>query len=335
MAQQYVYTMHRLTQGVPARPGGARGRLALLPPRGEDRRARLQRRRQVDAAADHGRARHRVPRRRAARARRDGRAARAGARSSTRPRTCAATSRTAWPRRARCSTASTSSSTNYSDETADEFARLQEQIDAVDGWNLDTHARDRDGRAAPAAAATPTSRSSRAASAAASRCAGCCCASPTCCCSTSPPTTSTPSRWRGWSATCRTTRARSSRSPTTATSSTTSPAGSSSSTAARGIPFKGNYSGWLEQKQARLAQEEKQESARRRTIDQELEWVRMNAERAPQQAQGAPEQLRARCSPRTATSSSTRSRSTSRPARGWATSWSRPRACARATATGC
>src|SRR4051794_7206963 len=43
-----------------------------------------------------------------------------------------------------------------------------------------------------------------------------------------------------------------------------------------GIPFKGNYSSWLEQKQARLAVEEKQESARRRTIERELEWVRTN-----------------------------------------------------------
>jgi ATP-binding cassette ChvD family protein len=44
----------------------------------------------------------------------------------------------------------------------------------------------------------------------------------------------------------------------------------------RGIPFQGNYSSWLEQKQARLAQEEKQESARRRTLARELEWVRMS-----------------------------------------------------------
>ncbi len=43
----------------------------------------------------------------------------------------------------------------------------------------------------------------------------------------------------------------------------------------RGIPYQGNYSGWLEQKQARLATEEKQESARRRTLARELEWVRM------------------------------------------------------------
>jgi ATP-binding cassette ChvD family protein len=44
----------------------------------------------------------------------------------------------------------------------------------------------------------------------------------------------------------------------------------------RGLPFQGNYSSWLEQKQARLAAEEKQESARRRTLARELEWVRMS-----------------------------------------------------------
>jgi ATP-binding cassette ChvD family protein len=43
-----------------------------------------------------------------------------------------------------------------------------------------------------------------------------------------------------------------------------------------GIPFKGNYSSWLEQKQQRLAVEEKQESKRQRTLQRELEWVRMN-----------------------------------------------------------
>ncbi|MCB2205871.1 energy-dependent translational throttle protein EttA [bacterium] len=43
-----------------------------------------------------------------------------------------------------------------------------------------------------------------------------------------------------------------------------------------GIPFKGNYSAWLEQKQARLATEEKQESKRQRALAEELEWVRMN-----------------------------------------------------------
>ncbi len=42
-----------------------------------------------------------------------------------------------------------------------------------------------------------------------------------------------------------------------------------------GIPWKGNYSSWLEQKALRLAQEEKQESKRRKTLERELEWVRM------------------------------------------------------------
>jgi sulfate-transporting ATPase len=42
----------------------------------------------------------------------------------------------------------------------------------------------------------------------------------------------------------------------------------------RGIPYEGNYSGWLEQKGARLAHEEKTESARQRALKQELEWVR-------------------------------------------------------------
>ncbi|HZJ74823.1 MAG TPA: energy-dependent translational throttle protein EttA [Perlabentimonas sp.] len=43
-----------------------------------------------------------------------------------------------------------------------------------------------------------------------------------------------------------------------------------------GIPWKGNYTSWLEQKSNRLAQEEKQESKRKRTLDRELEWVRMS-----------------------------------------------------------
>lgn len=42
-----------------------------------------------------------------------------------------------------------------------------------------------------------------------------------------------------------------------------------------GIPWKGNYTSWLEQKSTRLAQEEKQESKRRKTLERELEWVRM------------------------------------------------------------
>jgi len=44
----------------------------------------------------------------------------------------------------------------------------------------------------------------------------------------------------------------------------------------RGIPWKGNYSSWLEQKEQRLAQEEKAESAKRRTLQRELEWIHMS-----------------------------------------------------------
>ncbi|MDO7698706.1 MAG: energy-dependent translational throttle protein EttA [Schleiferiaceae bacterium] len=43
-----------------------------------------------------------------------------------------------------------------------------------------------------------------------------------------------------------------------------------------GIPYKGNYTSWLDQKTKRMAQEEKQVSKRRRTLEKELEWVRMN-----------------------------------------------------------
>ncbi|GAB3121795.1 energy-dependent translational throttle protein EttA [Novispirillum itersonii] len=44
----------------------------------------------------------------------------------------------------------------------------------------------------------------------------------------------------------------------------------------RGIPYEGNYSSWLEQKQKRLEQEQREEAARQRTITQELEWIRSN-----------------------------------------------------------
>jgi len=44
----------------------------------------------------------------------------------------------------------------------------------------------------------------------------------------------------------------------------------------QGIPYEGNYTSWLEQKQARLAKEEKAESKRRKTLEHELEWIRMS-----------------------------------------------------------
>ena len=101
----------------------------------------------------------------------------------------------------------------------------------------------------------------------------------------------------------------------------------------RGLPFKGNYSSWLEQKQERLAHEDRRESARRRTIARELEWVRSSPRRgaAPRRAPGST--ATRPCWPRSARSSSTRCRSTSPPARGSAAWWWRPTTCARASAT--
>ena len=165
---------------------------------------------------------------------------------------------------------------NYSDETADEFARLQEKIDAADAWNLDSQLdQAMDALRLPPADAEVSQAVRRRAPPrralpAAAR------ARPTCCCSTSPPTTSTPSRsaWlerhledykgtvvavthdryfldnvAGWILEL---------------------------DRGHGLPFRGNYSSWLEQKQERLAQEERQESSRQRTIAAELEWVRTN-----------------------------------------------------------
>ena len=161
------------------------------------------------------------------------------------------------------------------DKLLAEQAELQDQIDAVNGWDLDRQLEIAMDALRLAARPTPTSRRSPVVSGAGSRCAGCCCRSPTCCCSTSRRTTSTPSRSRGSSATCRSTTAPSSRSRTTATSSTTSRAGSSSSTAGTASRGKATTRRWLEQKEQRLAQEEKVDETRRRTLARELEWIRM------------------------------------------------------------
>ena len=63
-----------------------------------------------------------------------------------------------------------------------------------------------------------------------------------------------------------------------------------------GIPWEGNYSSWLEQKQQRLAQEEKAEPARQRTLERELEWVRMAPRARRPRARRACRPTR-RCSP--------------------------------------
>ena len=160
--------------GPPSRQEGARGHLAQLPAGGQDRRARAQRLGQVHAAADHGRAA--TPTFAATPSSR--RAPRSGCSSrslsSTRPRTWRATSRTACGELRALLDRFNELAADYSDETADEFARLQDAIDAADAWNLDTHARDRHGRAASAARRRRRRRTCPAASAAAWRCAACC-----------------------------------------------------------------------------------------------------------------------------------------------------------------
>jgi sulfate-transporting ATPase len=167
-------------------------------------------------------------------------------------------------------------SMNYSDETADEFSRVQEQIDAVDGWNLDTTVEyAMDALRCPPADADVTTLSGGE---------------------------------RRRVAMCRLLL----RQPDLLLLDEPTNHLDAESVAwleqhlqdykgtvvaithdryfldnvagwileldrGRGIPYQGNYSGWLEQKLVRLRQEERQESSRQRTIAQELEWVRMNA----------------------------------------------------------
>ena len=104
----------------------------------------------------------------------------------------------------------------------------------------------------------------------------------------------------------------------------------------RGYPFEGNYSGWLEQKQARLEAEERRTRPRRRTLERELEWVRMSPK--ARQAKGkarlsAYEKLRAEAEE--AERGPDKLEISSPPAPASATSSSRPTTSPRPTATGC
>ena len=135
------------------------------------------------------------------------------------------------------------------------------------------------------------STSSPAASGAASRSASCCSSSPTCCSSTSRPTTSTPRRSAWLEGHLRTY-------PGAILIVTHDRYFLDNVTGwileldrGRGIPYEGNYSSWLEQKQKRLAQEGREEEARQRTIEREREWVvrlaRRRARRSPRRASSA------------------------------------------------
>jgi sulfate-transporting ATPase len=91
-----------------------------------------------------------------------------------------------------------------------------------------------------------------------------------------------------------------------------------------GIPWKGNYSSWLDQKRKRLAQEEKAESNRQRTLARELEWVQMSP-KARQAKSKARVKAYETCWPLATTSASTPPSWSSRSRVGSATRWSRPR----------
>ena len=167
-------------------------------------------------------------------------------------------------------------SMNYSDETADEFGRVQEQIDAVDGWNLDTTleiAMDAL-RCPPPDADVTTLRGGECRRVALCRLL-----------LRQPdlllldePTNHLDAESVAWLEQ----HLRDYRGTVVAITHDRYFLDNVAGwilelDRGRGIPYQGNYSGWLEQKRARLESEARQDTARRRTIDQELEWVRLNA----------------------------------------------------------
>jgi energy-dependent translational throttle protein EttA len=167
-------------------------------------------------------------------------------------------------------------SMNYSDETADEFARVQEQIDAVDGWNLDTTLE----IAMDALRTPPGDADITTLSGGEKRRVALCrllLRQPDLLL-LDEPTNHLDAESVAW-------LERHLQDYRGTVVAITHDRYFLDNVAGwileldrgRGIPYEGNYSGWLEQKRARLQQESKQESARKRTIEHELEWVRLNA----------------------------------------------------------
>ena len=167
-------------------------------------------------------------------------------------------------------------STNYSDETADEFARLQEQIDAVDGWNLDTTLE----IAMDALRLPPSDADVSKLSGGEKRRVALCrllLQKPDLLL-LDEPTNHLDAESVAW-------LEQHLADYTGTVVAVTHDRYFLDNVAGwileldrgKGLPFEGNYSGWLEQKQKRLAQEEREESARQKTIAQELDWVRLNA----------------------------------------------------------
>jgi ATP-binding cassette ChvD family protein len=167
-------------------------------------------------------------------------------------------------------------SMNYSDETADEFSRVQERIDAVDGWNLDTTveiAMDALRCPPPDAEVSKLSGGER-------RCVALCrlLLSQPDLLLLDEPTNHLDAESVAWLEQHLHDYAGTVVAVTHDRYFLDNVAGwILELDRGRGIPYQGNYTGWLEQKRARLAQEARQETARQRTIDQELAWVRLNA----------------------------------------------------------
>jgi ABC-type uncharacterized transport system YnjBCD ATPase subunit len=275
MAHQYIFQMYRLSKVYPPDKTVLNDiTLAFLPGR-QDRRARLQRRGQVDGPAHHGRAS--TPRSAATRSSLRARPSACSSRSpiSTRARTCAGNVEDGVAETRALLDRFNELAANYSDETADEFAAAQARIDAPTHGTSTPTSSTRWTRCA-CRRPTPTSRGSPAASAAASRSAGCCSARPDLLL-LDEPTNHLDAESVAW-------LERHLADYKGTVVAVTHDRYFLDNVAgwileldrSRGIPYEGNYSSWLEQKQKRLAQEEKTEKARQRTIAAELDWVRQN-----------------------------------------------------------
>ena len=261
-------------QGHPAGQGDPEGHLAVVLPRRQDRRARRERRRQVDAAAHHGRRRQGLRRRGVPGRGHAHRLPAAGAAARPDEERAASTSRRRSPRSGRSSSATRRSrrTTRTTPPTSSRGSRTRSTPRTC--GSSTSRSRSRWTRCA-CRRATPTSRRSRAASSAASRCAGCC-SQPADMLLLDEPTNHLDAESVAWLERFL------KEYPGTVVAVThdryflDNVAGwILELDRGAGIPWEGNYSSWLEQKDQRLTQEEKEASARQRTLERELEWVRM------------------------------------------------------------
>ncbi|HET9719496.1 MAG TPA: energy-dependent translational throttle protein EttA [Solirubrobacteraceae bacterium] len=167
-------------------------------------------------------------------------------------------------------------SMNYSEDTADEFARVQEQIDAVDGWNLDTTLE----YAMDALRCPPSDADVSTLSGGERRRVALCrlLLSQPDLLLLDEPTNHLDAESVAWLENYLRDYKGTIVAVTHDRYFLDNVAGwILELDRGRGIPYEGNYTGWLVQKQKRLEQEQRSEDSRKRTIDKELEWVRLNA----------------------------------------------------------